>query len=263
MWKQSSHWIINLGHSFYPRSDIASKRLIHLLHHLYEPPSASHTNPLGKLAWKTLPDVSQSKICLINGQEIEKTLSIPEVQNLLNHGQYLEKLEGRSNADPAVIAHYRIAQLRGINHNKTSKGKRTTFPIYFKRAGRGKEQYLLSSSSPGSYHTVLQNSHKFINEGVRVEMHVSAGKDKLDLDTVFATNPHLRPEFMLKAMPKGASIIHGPLYEGKRDKRKGKDQLIWVMSNEGRWAETSGGADHSSTAQEHSINILKNLPTIG
>lgn len=247
---------------------LPGRRYIHLVHCIYAPSraGASDQSQLQSLAWYMLRDASQDKVQLVSDKGRRQILPFIKIQEQLEPGQCLEKLEKGLNGEPCYrISHITPnAQGTRIASGEVGTGK----SIRFVRAGRGKEMHLNSTLNGEGYRHILRTSMKHINDGCRVEMHVNIGKSErqrehMDLDTVMVENPHLRPDVILRSMPQGTEMVHEPLFHPAS---YSGGQLIWVMCDERKWSRQSRstGWNGSSRAppNQSAMAILKNLPMI-
>ncbi|KAI4288454.1 MAG: hypothetical protein L6R35_002283 [Caloplaca aegaea] len=214
---------------------------------------------LENLVWKKLRDPSQDKVRIANDQGEAQQIQYHDVLKLLGHGQYLEKLEGPSKDDST----YRITDIRNIRDMERNKSAKIRKPIKLRMAGRSKGLHLNPTLDAPSYREVLSASSNHINDGCRVEMYVEVAKSvrpKMHFDLMMAKNPHLRPETVLKSMPKGTRMTFEPLFDTVRE------QLVWVMDDERKWPQerkhVGWKASANSPPNEYALKVLRGLPVV-
>lgn len=228
-------------------------------HRLYAPNRDKQWLALTGLVWKKLRDASQDKLQIVDGQGEAQQMQYSEVLKLLRHNQYLEKLEEPSKDDPT----YRITNIFDSKHQRPDQKAKRKKPIKFRMAGRSKGLHLNSTLSAPAYQYVLHASSNHIFDGCRVEIYVDVAKSerrKMGFDFMMVKNPHLRPETVLKSMPKGTKITYEPLFDTERA------QLVWVMENESKWLKGRRPVGWSESANgrpnENALKVLRGLPVV-
>ena len=245
---------------------LSGRRYLHLVHCIYAPSGDGNVvhRKLKSLAWYKLRDASEDRLQLVDNNGSGQILSLLEVQKRLEPGQFLERLDKGPNCEPT----YRISHITPtVEGARNASGEVSNErSIKFTRAGRGKEMHLNSRLHVEGYRDTLKTSMKHINDGCRVEMHVNVAKverkDK-DLNTVMAENPHLRPDVILRSMPKGTEMAYEPLL---LPASFGGGQLIWVMNDDRKWSQQRGSTgwrgDSRAPPNPAAKAILKRLPVI-
>ncbi|KAL8857958.1 MAG: hypothetical protein Q9178_005417 [Gyalolechia marmorata] len=245
---------------------LSGRRYLHLVHCIYAPREGGNFahRKLKNLAWYKLRDASEDKLQLVDNNGSGQMLSLIEVQKRLEPGQFLERLDKGPNCEPTYRISHITPTVEGARNasGEVSDGR----SIKFTRAGRGKEMHLNSRLHVERYRHILKTSMKHINDGCRVEMHVNVAKgerkDK-DLNTVMAENPHLRPDVILRSMPKGTEMAYEPLF---LPASLTGGQLIWVMNDDRKWSEQRGSTgwrgSPSTPPTQAAKAILKRLPVV-
>lgn len=235
------------------------RSITRLAHRIYAPNCDKQWVALENLVWKKLRDPSQDKVRIANDQGEAQQIQYHDVLKLLGHGQYLEKLEGPSKDDST----YRITDIRNIRDMERNKSAKIRKPIKLRMAGRSKGLHLNPTLDAPSYREVLSASSNHINDGCRVEMYVEVAKSvrpKMHFDLMMAKNPHLRPETVLKSMPKGTRMTFEPLFDTVRE------QLVWVMDDERKWPQerkhVGWKASANSPPNEYALKVLRGLPVV-
>lgn len=243
---------------------VSTARSIHLVHCMYAPGEPAHLKKLKGLAWKRLADPSECRLYL-KGEGKGKAVMVPlsEAIARLSPGLYLHKSPRTHDNYLVTTEEYQIARFQDLREKPKTKNeppKRKQFV----RAGRGKQLHLTPTLESKGYASRLSVAYNHLADGARLEMHVrvtKAGRHKeKDMDSLLSTNPHLRPEPILKAMPEGTSMMCQPLFEPQRE------ELIWVMETAGSWKKgrQATGWTGSPNKPQNPVakKILKDLPVI-
>ncbi|KAL8921544.1 MAG: hypothetical protein Q9208_005698 [Pyrenodesmia sp. 3 TL-2023] len=245
---------------------LPGRRYLHLVHCIYAPSGSGQVahGKLESLAWYKLRDASEDKLQLVDNNGSGQILSLIEVQKRLQPGQFLERLDRGPNGEPT----YRMSRITPtVEGTRKAKGKVSSGrSIKFTRAGRGKEMHLNSTLHVEGYRHILKTSMEHINDGCRVEMHVNVAKVERkhkDLNVVMAENPHLRPDVILRSMPRGTKMAYEPLFHPAAYVG---GELIWVMNDNRKWSQERGSTGWKGSSRappnQSAEAILKRLPVI-
>lgn len=117
---------------------------------------------------------------------------------------------------------------KSVDHSKRRRGK-PTIRHHFPHAGRGRQIHLTITSPPPHLALLLARAYCFLLQGCRIEFHLhQKSKDKQvenNLDWALEHCLHLRPDVIMKAMPKGTEMLVLPAVS----KSTALQELVWAL----------------------------------
>ena len=210
-------------------------RAIHLLHSLFS--KDVPIRMLLKVREKTYPDADQVSLKLLqNGQWRPTVMTLKEALARLEPLSYLVQTEDTPGT-------YRILKFDnpGLTHNKKKAGPSSR--RYYKRNGRSKELHTNTDCSAAQLRHKLKLAYDYLQEGSRVEFHISskANASAETIDSELRNHLHLRPEAILATMPPGTTMLAIPgTLQPPAEALKVRSQyfinktsdVFWAMENE-------------------------------
>ena len=215
---------------------------IHILHQMFArgPPNTL----LSTVRKKQLPPAERISLELLDAEG--KGFGVLTLPQAWEHIKQSETPSHLAQIGPGL---YRIQPLKVVTDEKTLNQQISTMKR-MKRAGRCKEFPFTTTEQGGRLRLILSKAYTFLLQGIRVEFCLSQKvKDVNKLNTVdwaLENAPHLRPDTILSAMPKGSQMLVQPCTATASKNVVKHSSVIWSVEHPPS-LQKYGGAQTSKT----------------